>query len=459
MTVYERLLRRWGEKRRKGLSAMQTAALVFGAVIFTGAVLLSLPVASRGGVSCGFLPALFTATSATCVTGLSLFDTYSQWSGFGLTVIFCMIQIGGIGFMSVASLVVFLLRRRVGLKQRMVIAQSLSLQDMEQVVRIQKLVLCGSFGIEGLGALIFFLRFLPEVGPTQAAIWGVFHAVSAFCNAGFDLFGALEPGSSLALFYADPVVLLTISALIIVGGLGFIVWEEIVRLRRFKKFSVYAKLVLVTTLVLLLGGTGLCLLTEWNNPMTLGNMTIPQKLLNGFFQSVTIRTAGFASFSQAGLTEAGKGVTMALMLIGGSSGSTAGGLKTVTLTVLILFLWARARGRSSVSVFRRTIPAGQVMDAMTIAGILLMLSVFGGVFISATAHVSFTDGLYEAVSALATVGLTADVTGKLNTVAQLLIIVYMYFGRVGILTLSLGFLMGDRAESRYQYAHTNLLIG
>jgi trk system potassium uptake protein TrkH len=386
-------------------------------------------------------------------------DTYTGWTAFGRAVILCMIQLGGLGFMSVASLVVFTLRRKVGLKQRLVMAQALSINDMEGVVRLQKLVLAGSFGIEAIGALILTLRFWPEFGLRKALSWGVFHSISAFCNAGFDIFGELSPGSSLMLFQSDPIVLLTISALIVLGGLGFFVWEEVVRLRSFRKCSVYTKLVLLATGVLLILGTVAVALLEWNNSNTLGHMGVGDKLLNSFFQSVTSRTAGFASISQAGLTEAGKAVTMVLMLIGGSSGSTAGGIKTVTLMVLMLFLWSRIRGKGSVSVFRRTIPDSQVMDAMTICGIILSLALFGGIAISASCGLGFTDSLYEAVSALATVGLTADVTGKLNLLSRILIIIYMYFGRVGVLTISLGFLMGDKAQERYRYAQTNLLIG
>jgi len=459
LTSPAKIYRQWLNRRSKRMSATQVVAMVFACIILLGACLLVLPAASRNGVSCGFLPALFTATSATCVTGLSLFDTYTQWSFFGQIVILCLIQLGGLGFMSVASLVVFALRRRVGLKQRMVMAQALSLNDMEGVIRIQKLVLVGSFAVEAVGAIILMLRFLPEYGWGQAIWLGVFHAVSAFCNAGFDLFGEISPGSSLAAFQSDPVVLLTISGLIIIGGLGFLVWEEMVRVRAFKRLSVYTKLVLITTVVLLLGGTALFLLLEWGNPGTLGSMTAGEKLLNAFFQSVTTRTAGFASFDQAGLTEAGKGITMLWMLVGGSSGSTAGGIKTVTLMVLLLFLWNRSRGRDTVSVFKRTIPNVQVMNAMTISGLMLALAFVGGIVICATSPVSFVDGLYEAVSALATVGLTAGVTGKLSVLAQILVIVFMYFGRVGVLTISLGFLMGDQAEERFRYANTNLLIG
>jgi trk system potassium uptake protein TrkH len=441
------------------ISPMKIIALSFALIILLGALLLSLPAASRSGISCGFRPALFTATSATCVTGLVLYDTWSQWTGFGQIVIISLIQIGGLGFMSVASLMFFFLRKRIGLKERMIMAQALSLNDMAGVVRLQKTVLIGSVSIEATGALILTLRFLPEFGLWNAVKWGVFHSISAFCNAGFDIFGCFNPGASLIEFQSDPIVLLTLGSLVILGGLGFFVWEEVARKRRFREFSVYTKLVLIATAILLLAGMLLTLLTEWNNPGTLGPMSFGDKLLNGFFQSVTLRTAGFAAIDQGKLTDAGKGIAMLFMLIGGASGSTAGGIKTVTAVVLFLFITTRARGRSTVSVFRRSVPDAQVLDAMTIATIVVSLAVLGGIFITATSPVSFTDGLYESVSALATVGVTTGVTSSLSIPAQLLMIVYMYFGRVGVLTISLGFLLGDRAEERFRYAQTNLLIG
>ena len=451
--------RRKRNLRGKRMNPMRLIALTFAGMILLGACLLSLPAASRDGVSCGFRPALFTATSSTCVTGLVLYDTWTQWSSFGQAVIICLIEIGGLGFMSAASLVIFLFRRKVGLKQRMVMAQALSVDDMQSVVKLQKWVLLGSLSIQAVGALVLFLRFLPEYGPSQAAVWGAFHAISAFCNAGFDIFGSIEPGQSIAVFNNDPVVCITLMMLIILGSLGFFVWEEIARVHRFKKFSVYTKLVLITTAVLLVGGALLILTLEWSNPATLGQMPVWQKVLNSFFQSTTLRTAGFASFDQAGLTEGGKAVSMLLMLIGGSSGSTAGGMKTVTFLVIMLFVATRLRGRSQVTVFKRSILPEKVMDAMMIAFVMIGLSLFGAVVICTTSPISFTDGLYESVSAIATVGVTAGATTSLSIPAQLLMILFMYFGRVGILTISLGFLMSDRAEERFRYAHTNLLIG
>ena len=459
MSLYHRILALNMKRRGKPMSATKLIAVIFAVIILCGTGLLMLPQASRDGRSCSFLNALFTATSATCVTGLTPFDTYTQWSTFGQWVLLGLIDIGGLGFMSAARLVIFILRKKIGLKQRLVMAQALSLNELDGVVKLQRTVLVGSLAMEALGALVLTLRFWPEYGFRHALHWGVFHSVSAFCNAGFDIFGELAPGSSLQLFREDPVVLLTLAALIVVGGLGFLVWEELAEKRTFQKLSVYAKLVLSATGILLLCGWALTCLLEWDNPETLGGLGIGGKLLGGFFQSVTLRTAGFDAINQSALTEGSKAVSMVFMLIGGSSGSTAGGLKTVTFLVLLLFIASRARGRSVVTVYRRTIPDNQVMNAMTIAIIMIVLAMFGGIFISATAPVSFTDALFEAVSALGTVGLTAGATGLLSAPAKILIIVFMYFGRVGVLTISLGFLMGNQAVERFRYAETTLLIG
>lgn len=457
--VFQRENQKKVRRRKVSMSATKLVALCFLGIILLGTGLLMLPVSSRSGEPCQFLPALFTATSATCVTGLTPFDTWTQWSGFGQVVLLCLIEIGGLGFMSAATLVIFLFRRKVGLRQRMLIAQALSLNEMDGVVRLQRMVIFGSLGFEAAGALILTLWFWPQYGFVRALRWGVFHSISAFCNAGFDIFGSMEPGSSLLLFQNDPVVLLTLGALVVLGGLGFLVWQDIAEKRSWKKLSVYSRLVLLATASLI--GTGwffICLL-EWNNPETLGNLSVGSKLLGGLFQSITLRTAGFDAINQAGLTQGGKAVSMVLMLIGGSSGSTAGGLKTVTFLVVLLFIWARARGRSNVSAFCRTIPQEQALNAMTISLMMVLLSVLGGIFVCATSPVSFTDGLFEAISALATVGLTAGATGLLSVPAKILIIIFMYFGRVGVLTISLGFLMGNQAVERFRYAETSLLIG
>ena len=451
-------LNRWINRKLTRISTTRLIALAFASIILIGTLLLMTPAASRSGIGCSFRGALFTATSATCVTGLTLFDTWTQWSGFGQIVILTLIEIGGLGFMSAASIFVFVLHRRVGMKQRLVMAQSLSVEDMSSVVDLQKVVLKGSLSIQAIGAAILFLRFWPEVGLRKALHWGVFHSISAFCNAGFDIMGCFDPGTSVMGYNTDYVVCLTLMALVVLGGLGFFVWEEVVRVRCFKKLSVYTKLVLIITLSLLLFGTVSFAILEWDNPATLGGMSWHHKLLNAAFQSVTVRTAGFIAVDQEALTEASKAVSTVLMLIGGSSGSTAGGMKTVTILVMILFLAARARGRETVTVFKKTIPNSQILDALTIASVMIGLAVFGGVFISATSGFSFTDALYESASAIATVGLSAAGTANMSVLSQYLIIIYMYFGRVGVLTIALGFLHDKKAE-RYRYAETKLMIG
>lgn len=458
MRRWKLVFNRWINDKFTKIKTTRLIAAAFAAIILLGTVLLMTPAASRSGIPCSFRGALFTATSATCVTGLTLFDTWTQWSGFGQAVILCLIEIGGLGFMSAASIFVFLLRRRVGMKQRLVMAQSLSVSDVSGVVRLQKLVLKGSLTIQGIGALILTLRFWPQVELKRAICWGVFHSVSAFCNAGFDIMGVFDPGSSVMRYQTDYIVMLTLMVLVVLGGLGFFVWEELARVRSFKKLSVYTKLVLIITLSLLLFGTVLFALLEWNNPATLGDMSWHHKLLNAAFQSVTVRTAGFISFDQAAMTDAAKAVSVMLMLIGGSSGSTAGGMKTVTLLVMLLFLWSRFRGRETVTVFKKTIPNSQVLDALTIAAVMIGLALFGGVFISATSGFGFTDALYESASAIATVGLSAAGTANMSIASQYLIILYMYFGRVGVLTIALGFLE-DRKPERFRYAETKLMIG
>ncbi len=440
------------------LGSEKLIALTFLVLILVGAALLTLPAASRSGRSCGFLSALFTSASASCVTGLSLFDTYTQWSPFGQIVLLCLIQIGGLGFMSFASVFFFMLNGRFGMRDSMVLSQTLGEEDMSRIRHLAGWMLRYCILTELFGALLLTARFFPVYGFHKALRLGVFHSVSAFCNAGFDLFGFLTPGGSLTPFHSDPAVLLILSFLIVTGGVGFLVWEEVFRVRRLRKMSVYTRLTLIATACLLLGGTLLFAVLEWNNPETLGPLPFFEKLLAAFFQSVTLRTAGFSGVNQAGLTEAGKSLSLFFMLVGGSSGSTAGGLKTVTLVVLLLFLYSKMRGKSTVVVFKRTIPMAQVTNALSIFGIMIALVFSGTVVLNATSPVTVTEALFESVSAIATVGLSLNATARLSPLSQVVIILFMYFGRVGVLTLSLGFLK-EKTEPRYRYADTTLLIG
>ena len=453
------ILARLRRKKRRSVSVSRIIALVFAGLILLGTALLNLPAASRSGRSAGLMVSLFTAASATCVTGLTLADTWTQWSFFGQAVILCMIEIGGLGFMSAASLVYLLLRKKVSLQHQLLMAEAIGADSLSDIWLLQKKMLLRAFSLEGIGALVLSLRFMAEY-PLAKSLWlGVFHAVSAFCNAGFDILGFRSPGSSLLTVQTDPVICLTLSVLIVLGGLGFLVWDEVLRQRDFRRWSVYTRLVLLTTGFLLLGGMILFCLLEWRNPDTLGPMSVPEKLLSALFQSVTLRTAGFAALDQGSLTQAGKGVSVFLMLIGGSAGSTAGGLKTVTCVDVFIFLWTRLRGRYTVSVFHRTISNDLVLNAIMIFIIMVTLSFSGAVLICASSPVTFDVALFETVSAIGTVGLTAGATPRLRLISQLMIIMFMYFGRVGVLTISFGFLKNKPAGQKYKYADTELLIG
>ena len=437
----------------------QIVVLVFLALVLTGSAILCLPVCAKSGRPTSFLTALFTATSATCVTGLIPVDTGTYWSTFGHVVILLLIQLGGLGFMTVSTIFFLALRRRIGLRQRMVLAQGLGVSSMSGVVRYVRNVIFGTFAVEGAGALILFFRFLPEFGTGKALWYGLFHAISAFCNAGFDILADVSYGGSTARYVADPVVNLTLMALIFIGSLGFTVWGEIRHTRRFSRLSVYARLVILISLGLVFGGGVLFALLEWNNPGTIGTLTPGGKVLASMFQSVTLRTAGFASFNQDALSEASKVLSCFLMFIGGSSGSTAGGVKTVTMGIVILSAVSTIRGQSRVTVFRRGISQQDVSNASAIALLVLSLSVFGAAVITVLDHCSFLNAVYETMSALCTVGLTTGITSTLCTASKLILIVFMFFGRVGIMTIGVGFMMGDRARERVQYAETKLMIG
>lgn len=455
-------MRKLGLRFRRFLqrfSAMQVIALTFLLIILTGALLLCLPLASRSHRTTPFLTALFTATSATCVTGLSLVDTCTHWSAFGQALILLLIQIGGLGFMTVMSVFFFAVNHRIGLRERLLIAQSLGVNQLDGIVKLVRRVLLGTVLIEGSGALLLTVRFCFQMPFGKALWWGVFHSVSAFCNAGFDIMGAVDAGGSLIPYAADPLVNLVLMVLITLGGLGFCVWDDVLRNRKFKKLTVYSRLVLVISATLTFGGAAIYAKLEWSNPATLGGMTVGGKLLAALFQSVTVRTAGFYTIPQGALTGASKAVTDFLMLIGGSSGSTAGGVKTVTMGVLLLSVIAAARGRSRVTVFRWTINAQQVRDAVAVVTMVFLAAFISGIYLSVASGLDYMDCMYEAVSAIATVGLSTGITAGLNVLSKLILIVLMFFGRVGVMTISLGFLLSNPAEERYRYADTHVMIG
>lgn len=446
--------------RKKTARPTSIMAAGFLLIIFLGALLLSLPVSARNGEATPFHTALFTATSATCVTGLITVDTATHWSGFGHVVILGLIQIGGLGFMTMASIASFLLGRKITLRERMVMSAGLNLTDNAGIVRLTRRVLFGTFAFESMGAVILACRFVPEFGLWRGIKMGIFHSVSAFCNAGFDIMGTVEhPFSSAVAYVDDPVVSLTLMILIVIGGLGFFVWSDIYDKPHFKKLRLHTKLVLCTTGVLLLFGFFVTLAFEWSNPQTLGSLSVPNKLLAAAFQSVTLRTAGFNTIDQTALSSGSQGLACMMMLIGGSPGSTAGGIKTVTLAVLLLTAYSALRGRTTIAAFGRTIAPRSVMNAVTMLMVGAGLSLSGAGLISIIEGEEFNRCLFEAISAFGTVGLSMGLTPSLSFASQMILIVIMYLGRVGILTLGVSVLMRHREPPKMHYPEGQVMVG
>ena len=436
--------------------------LGFALIILLGAALLCLPCATRAGQQTTALTALFTATSATCVTGLVVVDTWQHWTLFGQLVILALIQIGGLGFMSIAVIFAFLTRRQISMRERMLLSASLNIDELSGVIRLTKRVALATFCFEGIGAALLAARFVPEFGVADGIYKGVFHSISAFCNAGFDLMGKRGAFSSLTGYADDPVVCLTISTLIVVGGLGFFVWGEIaarITQGKRRRLAVDTRLVLVMTALLLVIGTAGFYVCERENPATLGSMDAPQQLLAAVFQSVTYRTAGFNTVDLSAARDTTTLMSYVLMLVGGSPGSTAGGIKTTALAIIVLTMRATLTGKRDVNVFRRRIPWMLVRSAVTLFCLGCSISLLSAFVLMAADGLPLNGALFETISAFATVGLTMGYTSSLSTVSRLCLIAEMYIGRVGILTLGLGILTRRVAEPDCQYPDANIRIG
>lgn len=453
MRIKEFIQEKW-----RSLTTTQIIVLFFILVILIGAMLLNLPISSRNHRSAGFFTSLFTATSATCVAGFSLSDIWTQWSFFGHIVILIMIEIGGLGFMATVIFFILMANRRISMRQRMAMAQGLGI-EVGGVVRIQRWVILNSLIIQGIGAILLTIGFLPHYGFKMSLFLGISHSISAFCNCGLDFMGFSGPGIGFTNHITEPLIMLPMIFLIIYGGLGFIVLEQIYRLKSYQKINVYAKIVLITTGFLIVIGTFAYLFIEWSNPGTLGPLNIPQKIMAALFQSVNTRTAGFAGINQSYMNEIGKTLTCVFMLIGGAASSTSGGIKVVTLGVLMLYTWARLRGKRTITIYNRSISNNQVLDAVTITGLMAGLAVAGGVFISMDSHIPIGPAVFSSISAIATCGLSIAETAELGLLSQILLIFFMFFGRVGVLSISLSFMIADPAEERIQRAETKLIIG
>ncbi len=450
------------KKTSKGHAAHPATVMAMGflLIIVIGTVILMFPAASKSGKPTPFIDALFTAASATCVTGLITVGTATHWSGLGQLVIIILIQIGGLGFMTMASLASFAIRRKFTLRERMVMSAGLNLWGNAGAVRLTRRVLRGTLFFEGTGALLLALRFVPRFGFLQGIKMGIFHSISAFCNAGFDLMGTSDvPFSSLVGYVSDPLVCLTIMTLVVIGGLGFFVWSDVYDKREFRRFQLHTKLVLVTTGILLLAGFVLTLVFEWKNPDTLGGLPFGSKLLAAGFQSVTLRTAGFNTIDQAALTGPSQALGCLLMLIGGSPGSTAGGMKTSTFAVLMLCTVSALKGSTTMSAFGRTISPKTIMNAVTMLCTGITLSISGACAISCIEGIPFYECMFETSSAFATVGITMGITPELHTASHIILIALMYLGRVGVLTLGVAVLMPRNEVPKLKYPEGQVMIG
>ncbi len=424
--------------KRRGLTQTQYIAFGFFILIAIGTALLMLPFSSRAGKSISLLDALFTAVSASCVTGLVAADTWSQWSLFGQLVIICLIQIGGLGFVTIGVFVSIILRRKIGLRQRGLIQESTSALKIGGVVRLAKKIIIGTAMVEGTGAVLLSLRFVPQFGFFRGVFYGLFHSISAFCNAGFDLMGNMAPYNSLAAYYDDWLVNVVIMALILIGGLGFIVWDDLQRNGvRFRSYLLQTKLVLLATAVLVFGGALLFYLFERNN--LLADMSVSGRILASLFGAVTARTAGFNTVDTAAMTDGSKFLTVLLMFVGGNPGSTAGGVKTTTIVVLLLHVRAVIHNTYGVNVFGRRLEDETVKQAAAVFTINLSLALGATILIMLIQPLSLVDTMFETFSAINTVGMTTGITRDLKPLSKIVVALLMYCGRLGSMSFALAF--------------------
>ena len=426
-------------------STTRLVALGFALIIVIGTILLSLPISVRSGQP-NVLNALFTATSATCVTGLIVADTYQNWTTFGIIVIFTLIQIGGLGFMTIGVYISIILKKKIGLKQRENLQESVNSMEIAGVVRLARKIVQGTLLIEGIGALLLSTRFIPRFGLLRGIAFSIFHAVSAFCNAGFDLMGCEEAYASLVSFEGDVLVNVVVMFLILTGGIGFIVWDDLMRNKwHFKKYLLHTKIVLTVTIGLTVITTIAFLLLE--NHGVLAGLTPVEKALGAAFCSVTPRTAGFNTTDVAGLSNAGKMLTILLMFIGGSPGSTAGGAKTTTIVVLLLYAAAMIRNHEDINLFGRRLTDDVVKKANAVVVTNFVLAALAAIIIMAMQPFDMADVLLEVFSAINTVGMSTGITRDLNTAARLMLIVLMYCGRLGSLSFALVFAQKNTSDT------------
>lgn len=442
------------------LTPPQILVLGFAAIIMIGAFLLTLPFASTSGRATPFIDALFTATSATCVTGLVVVDTGSHYTIFGQLVIIVLIQVGGLGFMTMSTLFAFMLKKRISLKERLILQEALNQTSMEGIVRLIRKVIRYALTIEGVGAVLFAIRWSADMAPGKALYFGVWHAVSFFNNAGFDLFGGHTGVKFISLtgYVDDPIVNIVAMMLIILGGLGFIVISDLLDLKRTRRLTLHSKVVLTTTSLLIVIGTIVIFLFEYSNPLTLQPLSGWGKFWGSMFQSVTPRTAGANTIDIAAMRQASQFFIIILMFIGASPGSTGGGIKTTTFTILIGAMIAMIRGKEDIVFFRNRLAKDRIFKAITLSMIALFLVIFVAMVLSTTEDHHFLMILFEVTSAFGTVGLTMGLTTQLTIVGKIMIIFMMFIGRLGPITLA--YALGPKKEKElFRYPEGKITIG
>ncbi len=447
---------------KKRLSPTHVIIFGFLAIIFVGALFLVMPFSSKSGEFTSPLTALFTATSATCVTGLITVDTGVYWSAVGKGAILFLIQVGGLGFMSLAMVFSSLLKRRVSPREQLLFTQSMNLDPYSNLAAFAYRITGFAFAAEGAGALLLSFRFIPQFGFVKGLCFSVFHSVSAFCNAGFDILGnEFGEFASISAYADDIYVNIVMSFLVIAGGLGFLVWDDIrLFFKERRRLSVYSKVVLVFSAVLLLGGTLVIAVMEWNNPLTLGEGSWISKITRAFFQSVTLRTAGFAAINQGALSDSTKLFSMMLMFVGGNSGSTAGGVKVATLAIVFASTVSIIRGDKDVIFARRRIENETVRRAFALVVICLFVAIFSGFVLFAIEDVSLEDAYFEVFSAFGTVGITAGITTSLSAASKLLLISLMFFGRIGIVSVMYAIMVrSNKDKAAINYSRINMPVG
>ncbi|MEG1683155.1 MAG: TrkH family potassium uptake protein [Oscillospiraceae bacterium] len=439
------------------LTATQSLTVGFAAIIFVGGLLLMLPICNKEPGSITFLNALFTATSATCVTGLVVYDTFSQFTFWGQLVIILLIQVGGLGFMTMALFFPLVLGRKIGLRERSNLMEAVSSLQLGGVVRLVKRILLGTLLIEGCGAILLALCFIPRFGLLTGSWYGVFHSISAFCNAGFDLMGVLEPYTGLVPYADDVVVTGVIMLLIIVGGIGFIVWDDVVdNGLHIRRYTFHARVALLTTGILIVGGTLLFLISEQDT--VLKDLTFGQQLLRALFQSVTPRTAGFNTIDIAALSESGSLLTILLMLVGAAPGSTGGGVKVTTMAVAMATVFSYMRGATDTNLLRRRIDPALVKRAFCAIAFYLTLAISGCYILTLTQNgMPLRDIFLECFSAIGTVGLSTGVTRQMVGLSRVVLILLMFVGRVGSLTVFMT--VTEREEAHLRNPIEKIIVG